>query len=161
MLHEDVEQFGNFLFTLEWLLEVSARYDSNIHFHLVHVDFGSPHILGETYGAQAASLKLHEVQDALGQTLRKTDLVARHGVDFWIIMPSDPSIDPLSTRLREIIEVASQCGLEIVGRDISFFSLKQGHPELGLNCSGMDFLAYLKHNHSRLALHELELPAQN
>lgn len=160
MLHEDVELFGKFLFTLEWLLEVTARHPGNIQFNLIHIDFGSPRILGDAYGAQEATVKLQEVLSSLRQTLRKSDLVARQGVDFWILMPQDPSRDGLPEKLQDIIEAASQSGLEIVERDISFFSLSDTHSELGLCCSGMDFLSYLKRNHTQLSRQEVVLPAK-
>ncbi len=160
MLHEDNELFGKFLFTLEWLLEVSARYGHAAEYHLVHINFGNPRILGENYGAQEASLKLHEVLDTLRASLRKTDLVARQGVDFWILVPSAPSSNVFSEKLQEIIEVTSRSGLEIVERDISFFSLTEGFPELGLAASGQDLLSYLKHNRARLSRREVLLPAQ-
>ena len=159
-MHEDVESFGKFLFTLEWLLEVSARYTSNIQFNLVHIDFGNPGVLGDAYGAQEAAFKLHDALDVLRQKLRKTDLAARQGIDFWILMPSDPGNDALSPRLQGIIEAASESGLAIVERDISVFALGDAYPELGLSCSGRDFLSYLKRNHARLSLQEMVLPAQ-
>jgi len=160
MLHEDNELFGKFLFTLEWLLEVSARYGHATEYHLVHINFGNPRILGENYGAHEAAVKLHEVLSALRLSLRKTDLVARQGVDFWILVPSAPSSNVFSEKLQEIIEATSRSGLEIVERDISFFSLTQSFPELGLATSGEDLLSYLKRNHAKLSRREVLLPAR-
>jgi len=161
MLRDDLEQFGKFIFTLEWLLEVVSRHQGNVQFDLVHIDFGNPRILGEAYGAQEASSKLSDVFNILRQNLRKTDLVARQGVDFWILMPCTPVNESLSEKLQYLIHIASQSGLEIVERDISIFSLNQDFRDPRQTTDGEGFLAYLKKNHSRLARQEMVLPAQD
>jgi len=160
MLREDLEQFGKFIFTLEWLLEVVARYQGTLQFDLIHIDFGNPRILGEAYGAQEASSKLSDVFTVLRQNLRKTDLVARQGADFWILMPCTPVNESLAEKIQYLTQVASESGLEIVERDISIFSLNDDFHDPRQQGSGESFLAYLKKNHSRLARQEVVLPAQ-
>lgn len=158
MYQEDIEAREKFLFTLEWLLAVTKRYSGHLQFGLAHIDYENPKILGETYGAQQASQKLDEVSHSLRKAFRKTDLVARDGVDFWILVPYTPTDEKLVDKIKYIIETASQGGLQIVERDISIFSLPQDAAELGEDFSALEFLTYLKKNHITLARHEILLP---
>lgn len=159
MSHEDLEARDKFLFTLEWLLEVTKRHSGGLHFGLAHINFESPKILGETYGAQKASQKLDEVSHSLRKAFRKTDLVARDGADFWILVPFTPAEEKLVDKIKYIIEAASQSGLQIVERDISIFVLPNDAAKLGSNSTALEFLDYLKKNHIALASNELSLPA--
>lgn len=157
-MQEDIEMCEKFLFTLGWLLAVTKRYSGHLQFGLAHIDYKNPRILGETYGAQKASQRLDEVSHSLRKAFRKTDLVARDGMDFWILVPYTPVTEKLADKVKYIIETASQGGLQIVERDISIFSLSQDAVELGEDCSAVKFLAHLKKNHIALALHEISLP---
>lgn len=147
-----------FLFTLEWLLAVTHRYTNHVRFGLVHVNFANHRILGDMFGAQAASQKLDETLHSLRKAFRKTDLVARDGVDFWILAPYTSTDGKLADKIKDIIEIASQSGLEIVEHDISFFSLPLEESELDENCSAAEFLAYLKNNHITLASRIISCP---
>lgn len=160
MSHEDLEARERFLFTLEWLLAVTKRHSGGMQFGLAHINFETPKILGETYGAQIAAQKLDEVSHSLRKVFRKTDLVARNGTDFWILVPFTPAEEKLVDKIKYIIETASQSGLQIVERDISIFLLPNDAAELDANSSALEFLAYLKNNHIALASNELLLPAK-
>lgn len=160
MSHEDLEARDKFLFTLEWLLEVTKRHSGGLQFGLAHVNYESPKVLGETYGAQKAAQKLDEVSRSLRRAFRKTDLVARDGADFWILVPFTPAEEKLVDKIRYIIDTASQSGLQIVERDISIFLLPNDAAKLGENSTALEFLAYLKKNHIALASNELSLPAR-
>lgn len=159
MSHEDLEARDKFLFTLEWLLEVTKRHSGGLQFGLAHVNYESPKVLGETYGAQKASQKLDKVSHSLRSAFRKTDLVARDGADFWILVPFTPAEEKLLDKIKYIINTASQSGLQIVERDISIFLLPNDAAKLGENSTALEFLAYLKKNHIALASNELSLPA--
>lgn len=155
---EDIEASEKFLFTLKWMLAVTERYPDHFQFGLAHINCQNPKILGETYGAKIASQKLDEITSSLRKVFRKTDLVARDGTDFWILVPYTPSDEDLVDKIKYIIETASQCGLQIVERDISIFSLS---PEMIKSCadySASGFLAYVKENHIALARREISLP---
>lgn len=160
MSHEDLEARERFLFTLEWLLAVTKRHSGGMQFGLAHINFETPKILGETYGAQIAAQKLDEISHSLRKVFRKTDLVARNGTDFWILVPFTPAEEKLVDKIKYIIETASQSGLQIVERDISIFLLPNDAAELDANSSALEFLAYLKKNHIALASNELSLPAK-
>lgn len=161
MTQEDIEAREKFLFTLEWLLAVTKRYSGHLQFGLAHIDYENPGILGETYGAQKASQQLDEVSHSLRKAFRKTDLVMRDGVDFWILVPYTPADEKLVDKIKYIVETASQGGLQIVERDISIFSLPQAAVDLGEDCSALEFLSYLKKNHIALARHEILLPPRD
>jgi GGDEF domain-containing protein len=160
MSHEDIEAREKFLFTLEWLIAVSKRHSNGLHFGLAHINYETPKILGETYGAQRAAQKLDEVSHSLRRAFRKSDLVARDGADFWILVPFTPAEEKLVDKIRYIIDTASQGGLQIVERDISIFLLPNDAADLEEKNSALEFLTYLKKNHIALASNELSLPAQ-
>jgi GGDEF domain-containing protein len=159
MLPNEREALEHFLFTLEWLLAVTARYPgSDVQIGLIHVDFGDPRILGEFYGAQRASQRLQEVTRCLRSAFRKTDLVARDGEDFWILTPYTPVTDKLSDKAMHITRIASKNGLEFVERDISIFSLTDV-VALSKDRNASQFLLHLKQHHIPLARSERILPA--
>lgn len=155
----DIEAREKFLYTLEWLLAVTRRYSGQLQFALAHIDYGNPRLLGEAYGAQQAAQKLDEVVHVMREAFRKTDLVTRDGTDVWILLPYTPATEKLSDKLRYIIDVASQGGLQIVERDISLFSLPYDKVAPGAEDSALAFLHYLKKNHTALAQAEVVLPA--
>lgn len=161
MSEEDIVARENFLFTLEWLLAVTKRYPSQLQFALAHIDFQDPKILGETFGAQKASQKLDDVLHTLRKSFRKTDLVARIGVDFWILVPYTPADENLVEKIKYIVDTASQSGLQIVERDISIFSLPIEVADPIQNNSTLEFLGYLKKNHTPLARHSASLRPVN
>ena len=159
-MQEELRRFENFLATLEWLLALTERYSSSdIQIGLIHIDFGNPRILGEAYGAQRASQRLHEVANCLRNAFRKTDLVARDREDFWILTPYTPVTEKLSDKVRLITELASKDGLEFVERDISIFSLRDVAAKASKNRTAPQFLQHLKENHIQLSHGKQILPA--
>ncbi len=156
---EDTEARDKFLFTLEWLLAVTRRHSDCVQFGLAHIDYESARVLGETYGAQDASKRLDEVAHSLRKAFRKTDMVARDGVDLWILVPFTPPEEKFIDKIRYIIDTVSQCGLQIVARDISFFLLPAGLDGLDAEHSSLAFLTHLKNNRFDLACREILLPA--
>lgn len=154
---EDIEASEKFLFTLKWMLAVTERYSGHFQFGLAHINFQNPKIIGETYGAKIASQKLDEITSSLRKVFRKTDLVARDGSDFWILVPYVPPDEKLVDKIKYIIETASQCGLQIVERDISIYSLSPEMIKSCADCSASGFLAYIKENHIALARQEVSL----
>ena len=160
MSHQDIEAREKFLFTLEWLLAVTKRHTDGLQFGLAHIDYNNPRILGETYGAKQAAQKLDEISHSLRKAFRKSDLVARDGGDFWILVPFTPTEERLVDKIKYIIDTASQGGLQIVKRDISIFLLPNDAAELDANSTALEFLTYLKKNRVALSSHELSLPAR-
>lgn len=160
MPQKDIDLREKFLFTLDWLLAVTKRYSANVQFGLVHVNFANPRSLGDTYGAQEAVQILEDILHSLSNAFRKTDLVMRDGVDFWILVPYTPADGKVTDKVRELIDIASQSEFKVLERDISFFALPFDSPELNPNCSAAEFLAYLKKNHVRLACKEINLPPE-
>ena len=159
MYQENAEAREKFLFALEWLLAVTKRYAGPLQFGLAHISYENPKLLGATYGAKMASQQLDEVLRSLRKALRKTDLVTRDGVDFWIIVPFTPADEKISDRIKDILETASLAGLQIVECDISFFSFPLNNVPLSEDVSPQELLAHLKKNHISLAKREVVLPA--
>lgn len=159
MLQEDIEALDNLLFTLDWLLGVSARHFDSIKFGLAHIGFGNPSILGEAYGAQEASQKLDEVLHSLRKSFRKTDLVARDGVDFWVLVPYTAASELLSDKIKGILESVPDSDLQIVERDISIFFWGDEGGGLSAGRTASEFLSYLAKNHTQLSRQEVALPA--
>lgn len=157
MYQENADAREKFLFALEWLLAVSRRYSGPLRFGLAHIGYENPKLLGDTYGAKLASQQLDEVLRSLKKAFRKTDLVARDGLDFWIIVPFTD--EKISDKIKYILESVALAGLQIVERDISFFSLPLKDLPLSEDISPEELLAYLKKNHTSLAHREVRLPA--
>lgn len=161
MSQDDIDVRDKFLFTLEWLLAVTQRYPGHLQFGLAHIDFENPRLLGEAYGAQKASQKLDEVSLFLRRACRKTDLVMRDGCDFWVLIPYTPANEQVVDKIKYIIDTVSRGGLQIVERDISFFSLPMESLVVGADSSAQDVLAHLKENRRSLAAREISLPARD
>jgi GGDEF domain-containing protein len=159
MVGEDLQILEGFWFTLGCLLEILVRWPDHVKFGLVHIDVKNARLLGDAYGAQNASHKLHEVLQSLRREFRKTDVVARDGEDFWILVPHTPATEQISGRAKFIVEKASQNGLEIVERDISIFLLTRDLVKLKTGRTAAEFLAHLKLNHAQFSIREEALPA--
>jgi GGDEF domain-containing protein len=98
------------------------------------------------YGAKDAANMLMGLARALRQAFRKTDLVARDGLDFWILAPCTTP-ETLTEKVTTLVEVASDNGLDVVDRDVAVFTM----PDAGILSNGpfaaaTDFLNYLKAN---------------
>lgn len=157
----NAEARDKFLLGLEWMLAVTRRYPGALQFCLVLIKHNNYSLLGESYGAQMASRQLDEALQSLRQAFRKTDLVARDGSDFWIMVPFSPDNEKVSDKIKYILESLSLAGLHIVERDISFFSWPLSLKDIPLSddAQPLEVLAYLKKNQTLLAHHKVILPA--
>ncbi|HCI12964.1 MAG TPA: diguanylate cyclase [Gallionellaceae bacterium] len=162
MISKDIEAKAYFVHTLEWIMAVMHRYSSPIQFGLVHIAHGNGNEIGETYGAQEALKQLVAVTDALRNAFRKTDLVARDGSDFWVIIPYTPATEKIFDKVANILQDAVHDGLHIVEREISIFSLPMPLTELGNDpnkLTAIEFLSHLKENRHRYRSHHLCQPS--
>lgn len=145
-MQEDIDALDRFMITLEWLMALQERDPNALHFGLIHVCFHNSESLGRAYGARDASLMLTQLARKLRLSFRKTDLVARDGTDFWILVPyTSPAT--VTEKVTALVELASDNGLDIVDRDIAIFAM----PDLDIlnNMafdSASDFLSHLKRN---------------
>ena len=143
MVLEDMYARERFLFWLEWLLALESRYSNILQSGLVRITLDRHDVFGLTYDAGDTALKLSEVKDCLKQAFRRTDLVARDGLNFWILTPFTQS-DPVIEKIRKVIKTAPLNGLSIAKSDIDIFLLRD-HLKPGIPAfkTGQDFLAYL------------------
>lgn len=158
MYKQNADARENFLFALEWLLAVTKRYPGPVQFGLAHIAYSNPKLLGETYGAKVAVQQLDEVLDSVHKAFRKTDLVMRDGAEFWLIVPFTAANEKISDKIKYILESAKLGGLQIVERDISFFSLPLKGVAVKDDMPSVEFLDYLKKHHTSLADREAVLP---
>lgn len=156
MIIEDLDIRRSFMDTLEWLLAVSVRYHSPLQFGLVHLELGEHNELGEAYGAQEAAKELAELALHLRRTFRKTDLIARDGTDFWMIIPYVAATEKLYDRVIETLGAVEHDGLRVVNPEISVFNLldhldalQREVPQL----MALDVLAFMKAHRNTLAQH--------
>ena len=159
MSQANIELREKFLYTLDWLLAVPSVTLPTFN-SAWSISILGPRITGRHLRRQEAAHRLDEILDCMKQAFRKTDLVARDGVDFWLLVPFTQASEQLADKIREIVSIASQNHFEIVERDISVFSLPFNAPELNQDCPAEEFLAYLKKNHIRLASHAVVLPPE-
>lgn len=161
-IKKEIEARRAFLFTLEWLLALLNRYSSSIQFDLVHIELGSDHELGEAFGVQEAFKQLALLTTSLTNDFRKTDLIARHVTDYWIIVPYDSNREQIQTKIVDIFKATKHKDLNIINREISIFSLPLSKTEAITNLtSAIEFLEYLKTNKKELASKKFTLSANN
>ncbi|HEX6735457.1 MAG TPA: diguanylate cyclase [Azonexus sp.] len=140
----DLLAYDRFTTILEWLLAVRERRIEVVNIVLVHVCLHDQQRLGDTYGASEAHQMLSDLAEHLRQACRKSDLVARDGTDFWILVPYEVPAT-VAERVATLVEVAAYNGLNIVDRDIGYYSLTPADGEIGeVFTSGAAFLAHLK-----------------
>lgn len=160
LLQREIESRRIFLFTLEWLLALLNRYASSIQFDLVHIELGSDHELGETFGVQEAFKQLALLTTSLTQDFRKTDVITRYVTDFWIIIPYDSNKERIQNKILDIFLKSKHHDLNLINREISIFSLPMTNSEaISSLTNGLEFLQYLKENKKRLADKTLKLSA--
>ncbi len=141
-MQEDIVARDRFMFTLEWLMALFDRNPTALRCGLIHVCFYNKESLGNAYGAKNAMDMLCQLSRKLRSTFRKTDLVARNGTDFWILVPYT-SPESVTEKVKQFVEVASGNGFDIVERDIAIFDLP--NPELLSNKSLSTATALLEH----------------
>lgn len=145
-MQEEVEALNQLNTILGWLLGLQERNPEALNFGLIHVCFHDKQILGSAYGAQDASKMLNQFARKLRLSFRKTDLVARDGGDFWVLVPYT-SPNTVTEKVATLIKIASEDGLDIVDRDVAVFSMPD--PAIIGNFdfpSVAEFLAHLKKN---------------
>lgn len=159
MVVEDIEIREKFLHTLDWLLAVLARRSGEApQFCLVRVSYGSARQMGEAFGAADAVRRLIDVTVSLRKTMRRTDLIARDGVDLWILTPYTPATEVITRKLMEVVEASAHKGLGVVERDIEIFLLPQPGIVLENETRAEDLLASLRQNGSTLSTMTVQLP---
>ncbi len=160
MLIEDIENKDRFLFIFEWLMAVMSRYLCPMPFGLVHIDHGDKNELGDAYGAKEAAEQLVAMTSHLKKAFRNTDLVARIGSDFWIVVPYTPATEKIQDKVRNIIQDSEHEGLKAVAQNASIFSFPTDDEELNqklTELSGTEFLEYIKTHRDTLASQMLAL----
>ncbi len=160
LIKKEIQSRRAFLFTLEWLLALLNRYSSSIQFDLVHIELGSDHELGEAFGVQEAFKQLALLTTSLTNDFRKTDLIARHVTDYWIIVPYDSNREQIQNKIVDIFHASKHKDLNIINREISIFELPLAKSEAITNLtSAIEFLEYLKANKKELASKKFTLSA--
>jgi GGDEF domain-containing protein len=139
-MNEDTAAWEKFLYVLEWVLALQARYATNLRHSLVRISFHDQKALGDTYGAKVALQMLVDLATRLRQSMRKTDLVARDGTSIWVLIPF-VTPESVLAKVTQMVEIAADNGLDIVDRDLSVFSIPDAGILEGLSFkSAQDFL---------------------
>lgn len=143
LAHERKQQ-EDFMTLLEWAIRVCRRYPNALNFGLAHVSMGETQEIGNALGVQEANRQLNEVVETLRSAFRKTDLVMRDGVDFWILAPYTPADENITEKIHTIIKEVSQQGLDIMDRNIAVFSIPMQEPNKVDTSSAHAFLRSVK-----------------
>lgn len=145
-MKEDIEARERFLVKLEWLLALNNRYNDPIHYGIVHICFSEAEQLSRTHGLRETVQMLAGLTRKLREAFRTTDLVARDVSDIWLLIPFTAP-DTVTDKIVEIVEIASEDGLNLVDRDISLFIVPDDsvHAE-SKQLNAEEFLSYLKQN---------------
>ena len=117
-MKNDTGSWDRLLHVLEWVLAVKLRHPDSLDFSLAYISFDDKTALGNHYGAQRAAQMLFELTHELNDALRTTDIAARNGTDFWILLPHIEA-ESVVPKLTKIVEIAAANGLDIVAHDIS------------------------------------------
>lgn len=142
-MKEDTAAWEKFLYVLEWVLAVQARYATSLRHSLVCISFHDQKRLGDTYGAKDALQMLIDLAKQLRKSLRKTDLVARNGTSVWVMIPF-VTPESVLAKVSQIVEIGAANGLDIVDRDISIFSIPDAGILEGKNFNNAeDFLEFI------------------
>jgi hypothetical protein len=144
MVLDDMYARERFLFQLEWLLALEQRYHNVLQSGLVRVAYDPQDVHGLTFDAADAATQLGKLMACLKSSFRSTDLVAREGMNFWILTPFT-QLDPVMDKVRHVLTNAPENGLAIAKSDIRVYLLRD---HLKGGGAGHDkaqaFLAYLQ-----------------
>ncbi len=145
-MQDDAGSWDRLLHVLEWLLDVELRHPGTLRFSMVYISFADKIALGNTYGAPAAFQMLVKLAHDLNRAMRKSDIVARNGTDFWVLIAHNEA-ELVVPKIAKIVEIAAANGLDVVDRDISVFSFHDQDivKQNGLNLP-LAFLDYVKNN---------------
>ena len=139
----DLDARERFLHILDWMLALELRHAAALEPGLVRISYDHLDVHEMTYSASDAAEKLGEVLVCLQQAFRSTDIIARDGLNFWILAPFTQS-DPVIDKVRHVLQTAPQKGLAIARSDISIFFFKDHltaeNPKF---TTGRDFLNFL------------------
>jgi hypothetical protein len=145
-MQEDIKALERFVITLEWLLALHERHPQALHYGLIHITFHDRNRLGQIYGAKEAINMLVDLARQLRGTFRQADLVARDGMDFWVLVPYTTP-ETVAAKVTTLVEMASDHGLDVVDRDVAIFNLPD--PAVMPNtrfATATEFLSHLKQN---------------
>jgi hypothetical protein len=147
-MQDDINALERFNVTIEWLIALHERYPQVLQYSLIHICFHDRQRLGDIYGAKEAASMLMGLARELRKTFRRTDLVARDGLDFWILAPCTTP-DTVAEKVTTLVEAASDYGLDVVDRDIAVFTMPEYLVPGSMSFEkAADFLAHLKSNRS-------------
>jgi hypothetical protein len=151
MVLDDMNARDQFLFHLDWLLSLEARYHHILQSGLVHVALNPADVHGLTYDAGDAAHKLGEVMTCLQQAFRSTDLVMREGMSFWILTPFT-QLDPVVEKVKTVISTAPKNGLEIAQSNVKIYLLRDHMSDTAAESKSAEaFLDYLRSNPAPIA----------
>ncbi len=143
MVLDDFNERDKFFYMLEWMLALELRHSNTLQPGLVRVAYDQTSVFSLTYDAADTAEKLGEVLACLQQAFRNTDIIARDGLNFWILTPFTQA-DPVLDKIRHVIQTAPQNGLAIAQSNIDIFLLrdhqKPGGPKFR---NGQEFLDML------------------
>ena len=146
-MKQENESLDRFLIILDWLMHLQERHADVVKYGLVHICFHDRLALGAAYGARDAAMMLADMLQQLQKSFRNTDIAARDGSDFWVLVPYT-SPQTVLEKVERLVEIASEAGLSIVERDVAVFSLPDPRvlEKMRDFASVQDFLAFLKRN---------------
>lgn len=158
-MKHDAASWEKLLHVLEWIIDVKLRYSGidvklghadNLDFSLTYISFYDRVTLGNMYGAMMAFQMLVELDNELSRAMRKSDIVARNGTDFWVLIPRNEA-DLVVPKISRIVEIAAKNGLDVVDYGISTFAFQDNNilKQNSLD-SPLIFLEYVK-NHCSVA----------
>lgn len=120
---DEITDRDKFLIMLEWMLALEQRHSDALEPGLIHIAYDASDIRDLTFGAGDAAHKLTEVLQCLQQVFRGTDLIAREGMNYWILAPFT-QIDPVMEKVRKVLTTAPQSGLAIAHSNVRVYMLR-------------------------------------
>lgn len=143
MAFEELNTRDQFFYMLEWMLVLERRHGHALQVGLVHIAYDPIQIRDLTFSASDTATKLDEIKQCLNSAFRKTDLVTRDGMGFWIIAPFMYT-DPVTQKVNHVIKTAPQNGLAIADSNVRIFIMKDYLEDKTLDFkTGQEFLDHL------------------
>jgi len=97
--------------TLHREIERAQRYDTDLS--LILCDLDKFKIINDTYGHAAGDAALQAVSEALKSSLRKTDILGRHGGDEFMIILPETSLDGAKLLAEKVRVAVSEIELSV------------------------------------------------
>ena len=144
MVLDDMYSRERFLFQLDWILALEHRHRHILQSGLVHITYDPQDVHGLTFDAADAAKQLGEVLACLKKSFRSSDLMAREGMNFWILTPFT-QLDPVMEKVRHVLTYAPENCLAIAKSNIRIYLLRD-HVKGDSMAFGKaeDFLDYLR-----------------